>query len=171
MEERGSLETQLENTRALLAAKSDELKEAAEILNRYKEDRAVSRAKVDDQVSERNGFTRELMDQWSTNRPHIEQTKKALACLMTTKKKIELSSKRNKKNKEKKIEEMEAATSDRQRVELVSDLGVDSVNTKEEDMMYEMLHTVDGSTIEKYEGMEGADYALRRDAQDKARAL
>ncbi|KAI9911088.1 hypothetical protein PsorP6_009802 [Peronosclerospora sorghi] len=145
MEERGSLNTQLKNTRTLLAAKSDERKEATEILKRCKEDRAVYRAKVDAQVSERNESTRELMDQWSTNRPQIEQTKRALACLMTTKEKIEivektvLKEKMNKKNKKKNIEEMEVTTKDSKRVELVAELEVDSVNTKEENMMSEMF--------------------------------
>ncbi|KAI9907169.1 hypothetical protein PsorP6_016289 [Peronosclerospora sorghi] len=90
MEERGSFQTQLEKNRGLLAAKSDERKEGTEILKRCKEDRAVSCAKVDPQVIERNEFTRDLMDQWSANRPQIEQTKKALACLKTTKEKIEI---------------------------------------------------------------------------------
>ncbi|KAI9915051.1 hypothetical protein PsorP6_006951 [Peronosclerospora sorghi] len=63
MEERGSLEKQIEKTRTFLEAKSNELTGATEILKRYKEDRAVFRAKVDTQVSERNEFTRELMDQ------------------------------------------------------------------------------------------------------------
>ncbi|KAI9919267.1 hypothetical protein PsorP6_017571 [Peronosclerospora sorghi] len=83
-----------------------------EILKRCKEDRAVSRAKVDPQVSERNEFTRGLMDQWSENIPQIERKKKALACLKTTKEKIETveqtvlnevkSKERDKKNKKKK---------------------------------------------------------------------
>ncbi|KAI9917800.1 hypothetical protein PsorP6_013337 [Peronosclerospora sorghi] len=98
MEECGSLETQLEKTRDLLAAKSYEPKEATEILKRCKEDRAVSRVKVDPQVSERNEFTRELMDQWSANIPQIEQTKKALACLRQLKRKSRLSSKRFRRN-------------------------------------------------------------------------
>ncbi|KAI9918468.1 hypothetical protein PsorP6_011782 [Peronosclerospora sorghi] len=63
IDERGFLETQLKKTRALLAAKSAELKEATEILELCKEDRTASRAKVDAQVSERNEFTREIMDQ------------------------------------------------------------------------------------------------------------
>ncbi|KAI9918140.1 hypothetical protein PsorP6_013380 [Peronosclerospora sorghi] len=158
MEESRSLETQLEKTRAPLAANSDELKEATEILKRCKEDREVSRAKVDAQVSERNELTRELMHQWSTNRPQIEQTKKALVCLITTKEKIEMVEqtvlKEEQEEQEEKIEEMEVTTSNSKRVELVAEMGVDIVNTKEEDMMSEMLHTVDGSIIEKDEEME-----------------
>ncbi|KAI9912798.1 hypothetical protein PsorP6_006459 [Peronosclerospora sorghi] len=69
MDERGYLETRLEKTRALLAAKSAELKEETEILERCKEDRTASRAKLDAQVSERNEFTRAIMDQWSTSKP------------------------------------------------------------------------------------------------------
>ncbi|KAI9922065.1 hypothetical protein PsorP6_001028 [Peronosclerospora sorghi] len=98
-----------EKTQTMEDPKSDELKEETEILKRCKEDRAVFRAKVVPQVSELNEFTSEIMDQWIANRPQIEQTKKTLACLKTTKKKIEIveqtilkevkSKKRNKKNK------------------------------------------------------------------------
>ncbi|KAI9907940.1 hypothetical protein PsorP6_003135 [Peronosclerospora sorghi] len=60
MGERGSLETQLEETRALLAAKSAELKEATEMLARCEEDLTACRAQVDAQVSECKEFKREL---------------------------------------------------------------------------------------------------------------
>ncbi|KAI9919017.1 hypothetical protein PsorP6_011950 [Peronosclerospora sorghi] len=122
MEESGSLETQLEKTRALLADKSDELKEATEILKRCKEDRAVSRAKVDAQASEHNEFTQHKQTADWTNKEGIsmfDDNKRENQIVEQTVLK-ELKSKiENKKNKEKKIEELKVTTSDSKRVELV----------------------------------------------------